>query len=249
MPTREHHWLLKEKHHGVKTPRFYFDCARLTRGEPLDYIIGFSPFLDCAIGLEYRPLIPRPETEYWTEKLIAEMRERRRPLRVLDLFAGSGCIGIAILKHASAATVDFGELDTAAVTQIEKNIARNELPSHRARVIQTDIFSHIHGRYNYIVANPPYISPSRLNRVQHSVAAWEPPTALFARGDGLFFIKKLLREAPRHLRPHGTLVIEFDSRQKPAIARFIREQCVALSVRFERDQYGRWRTLRANVEH
>lgn len=239
----EHRWLLEEKHRGTKTPYFYFDCARIARGEPLDYVIGSTPFLGCTVGLEYRPLIPRPETEHWAERLTAKMHQRTGPLRVLDLFAGSGCVGLAVLKRVPTATVTFGELDSAALVQIKKNIARNNLSLARTRIVKTDVFSNIRGRYDYIAANPPYISPSRSTYLQRSVARWEPRPALFARDNGLFFIKKFLDEAPRYLRPGGTLVVEFDTWQKPALEHFLREQRPVLDMHFQYDQYGRWRTL------
>jgi len=66
-------WLLKEKYHGVESEAFHADCARLATGEPLGYLIGHVPFLNCTIHLDSHPLIPRPETEFWTEQAIAEI--------------------------------------------------------------------------------------------------------------------------------------------------------------------------------
>ncbi len=94
--TQDEVWLLREKYQGVKTDAFFEDCARLKNGEPLAYIIGSIPFLNTTIFLDAHPLIPRPETEFWVEKAIAHMNVRA-PLRILDLCAGSGCIGVAVL--------------------------------------------------------------------------------------------------------------------------------------------------------
>ena len=67
-------WLLNEKYHGEKTSAFFTDCVRLETGEPLAYVIGHIPFLDCTIYLDSRPLIPRVETEFWVEKLITTIK-------------------------------------------------------------------------------------------------------------------------------------------------------------------------------
>ena len=67
-------WLLKEKYHGEKTSKFEADVARLTKGEPLAYVIGWIPFYDCKIDVSLHPMIPRPETEFWVEKAITVIK-------------------------------------------------------------------------------------------------------------------------------------------------------------------------------
>ena len=61
---KEEGWLLNEKHNGEKTKAFFNDLKKLRSGFPLAYLIGNQPFLNCVIDLEFRPLIPRPETEF-----------------------------------------------------------------------------------------------------------------------------------------------------------------------------------------
>lgn len=241
---KEKEWLLREKYNGQETEEFFKDVKRLEAGEPIDYLIGFFDFLGCHIDLSFRPLIPRTETEWWTERAIKGFRKnfghRMSKYKILDLFAGSGCIGIALLKHLPEAAVDFGEKDSDFVLQIEKNIKQNSIDPKRTRVFTSDIFTNISPKkYDFIFANPPYISRTKIEAVQKSVLDHEPADALFAEDDGLFFIKKLLVEAPQFLAPKGKLFIEFDSWQKPQI-----EKLVALSpfqAEFWKDQFDRWR--------
>ncbi len=243
--------LLREKYGGIETPAFFEDVKKLESGEPLDYLIGFSEFLGCTINLSFRPLIPRAETEFWVEKAMQEMQNT--PLHILDIFSGSGCIGVALLKHLPNAQVDFGEKDSNLVLQIEKNIVLNKIAQERARLFVSDVFTNIQPKkYDYIFANPPYISRERIENVQKSVLDHEPEDALFAPDNGLFFVKKLIAEAPQYLAPNGKLFIEFDSWQKEEIEKLLGCQGEASphvarlrldNDSFQKDQYDKYRTV------
>src|SRR4051812_44190308 len=105
--------LIRDKYQGNdRDERFDADCARLAEGEPLDYVIGWIPFLDLRIRLDSHPLIPRPETEWWTNELIAHLHERfgDSAFAFLDLRAGSGAIGLSVLSTFPNAEVSFAEL-------------------------------------------------------------------------------------------------------------------------------------------
>jgi len=236
---REIAWLLREKYDGIMTPTAALDIRRLERGDHLNYVIGWSPFLGCRIDLSARPLIPRPETEYWTEKAIQAIRyrETRQP-RILDIFCGSGCIGIAVLKHVPGARVDFADIEKSYFKGIRKSLRLNGIRAAQAGYFASDGFQEIGAaKYDFILANPPYIPSGR--RVARSVLSQEPHRALFAGPDGLRFIRTLLREGKRYVQPEGIMFIEFDPRQKPAIGAYARRQ--GWSGSFSRDQYGRWR--------
>lgn len=238
---QEIEWLLREKYQGVWNTKTDRDVQRLLRGEPVDYVIGWMPFLGCHIDLSQRTLIPRPETEYWTERAIAVMRARKHtPLRVLDLFSGSGAIGIAVLTHLPHARVDFGDSDSRSYSQILKNIGINKIAKKRVRVFRTNVFAPISGRYDFILANPPYLARARTHRVAPSVKKYEPAVALWGGRNGLTLVLRFLKEAPAHLAPGGELWMEFDSHQKPAIAKLLKRFGYA-SFSFHKDQFGKWR--------
>ncbi|MEK7118141.1 MAG: HemK family protein methyltransferase [Patescibacteria group bacterium] len=246
---KETKWLLQEKYHGVETSEFCVDVTQLTAGLPLAYAIGWVSFLGCHIDLSLHPFIPRPETEFWVKQAIEEIVNRQSPvagkknqMKILDLFSGSGCVGIALAKHLSGARVDFGEKDRRFCKQIGKNLMLNNIDASRVRIIKTDVFSHIADSYDFIFANPPYIDPTKKDTVQDSVLAYEPHESLFASDGGLQFIKKLLAEEGAHLKQKGAMYIEFGNGQKEAIAQFART--LGRKNEFQKDQFGEWRIVK-----
>lgn len=146
MKNQETEWLLHEKYQGVESEAFDADCARLAAGEPLGYLIGHVPFLDCTIYLDSHPLIPRVETEFWVEKAIHTIQAIKQKVRgltpyfqILDLCAGSGAIGVAVAKAVPEARVTFAELDPTHLPTIQKNILANVPDSHTI-VVESDLF-------------------------------------------------------------------------------------------------------------
>lgn len=263
---REINWLLSEKYQGKLTKKAKKDIEKLKKGEPLDYLIGFIKFLDCKIDLSQKPFIPRQETEYWVGKAIKEMQNagrKTKKLKILDIFAGSGCIGTAILKNVKNTRVDFAEIDKKFLKQIEINLKINKINHRRYRIIQSNVFQNIKRKpaprhlaesgigagYHYIFANPPYIAKERKNKVQKSVLDFESKKALFGGKEGIFYIKKFLKEAKsRLLEGKGKIYLEFDSPQKEKIREILERHRYSLNYQFFKDQYGKWRYLIANYE-
>lgn len=203
--------LLKEKYKGRQTSAFWQDVGLLMKGELLDYVIGWRPFLGSKIDLEFRPLIPRDETEFWVEKVLADL-PKDKEIFILDVFCGSGCIGIATLKSLKKAKVVFADIDPFCLMQTAKNIKLNKIGLSRASIKQSDVLHDLEGGFDYVFANPPYIPETFAKDVQDSVLRHESGSFLFGGKDGLQYIRKLLSQAKKHLKPGGKLFCEFDSR-------------------------------------
>ena len=222
MENREIDWLLAEKYQGLATEAFNADCARLLRGEPLGYVIGHAPFLNCVIGLDSRPLIPRTETEFWVERAIQIIKqaakEYKHQLRILDLCAGSGAIGIAIAQAIESVDITFGEIEPTHQATIKKNCLLNNLNVDRVHIIESDLFAQIDSTFDFILTNPPYIDP-RIDRTERSVKNFEPHLALYGGKSGLDIITRIIMQATEHLTLGGQLWIEHEPEQVAAIAR------------------------------
>ncbi|MBP9717608.1 MAG: HemK family protein methyltransferase [Candidatus Pacebacteria bacterium] len=261
---REIAWLLKEKYAGVESDlsaeqaeAFQADCTRLAAGEPLGYVIGQVPFLDCQIWLDSHPLIPRPETEYWVEQAIKEIlntvsdsglpRFARLPaqagndgaVRILDLCAGSGAIGVAVAKAVAEAHVTFAEIDEAHLPTIEKNLENNllEYPNRLgySSIIISDLFENVDGKFDFILTNPPYID-ANANTIDKNVKENEPHLALFGGDKGMEVIGRIIAGARAKLAPHGQLWIEHEPFQIDAITKLAKEE--GFTITTHNDQYN-----------
>ncbi len=234
---KEIDWLLKEKYSGESFSEAEADVNRLRNGEPVAYVIGYADFLGCRIDLSAKPLIPRPETEYWTEQAIAEIR-KRDGAKVLDIFAGSGCVGIAVLKHVPAATVDFAEKNKRFLLQIKKNLKLGYVSPNRYHIIQSDLFSGVSDKYDFILANPPYVAADDL-LLADSVKQWEPKEAVVAGETGFETIEMFLKKAGEHLVPGGVLYMEFGSGQENEVSILL--ESFRYAYQLHKDQFGMYR--------
>lgn len=238
---KEAQWLLNDKYNGKVTPQFEADfnndLLRLQNGEPLAYVIGWVPFLGAKIYLDSLPLIPRAETEYWVANAVNETKDyakkySKENVKVLDLCAGSGCIGVAVLKNVEGAQVDFVEIDTAHHKTIQKNIIENNIDASRTKIFGGNLFENLDQKYDFILTNPPYINPQYINDVQDGVLKNEPHLALFGGADGMQIVREILQKAPQFLNQNGVLYIEHEPHQATEI------QTVLPGIEPLPDQFG-----------
>ena len=167
-------------------------------------------------------------------------------VRVLDVFAGTGCIGIAVLKNIKNSQVDFIENSKEATEQIKINLKLNKIEQKRYEIFQSNLFEKLKKRrYNFIFANPPYVALDRIGEVQKEVLEREPKEALFGGRDGMFWIKKFLKKAKKYLKKNGKIFMEFDPKQKVGIKKILKKE--KLKFQFKKDQFKKFRWLKITI--
>jgi len=198
-------------------------AERYLSGEPVAYLIGEWEFYGVPLDISRAVLIPRPDTEVLAARAI-EMAQAYHEPRVLDLCAGSGCIGLALAKHVPDARVLLGELDEEAIKVCRQNIRRNEM-SGRVSVMRVNALEKPPrqiGEFDVIVSNPPYIPTADIETLDTSVRNHEPRLALDGGADGLDFYRAICERWRDALRPAGKLLFEVGIGQADAVLRMMR---------------------------
>jgi len=199
-------------------------------------------FLNCKIDLSKKVFGPRIETEFWVGKALDELRIKNYELRVLDIFAGTGCIGITFLKNIKNARVDFADISQKAIKQIKANLKLNKISKEKYRIFKSNLFEKIrNNKYDIIFANPPYVALDRISQVQKEVLRKEPPAALFAGKDGMYWIERFLKQVKKYLSRKGVIYLEFDPLQKEKIRKILEKE--GFKFQFRKDQFKKYRWL------
>ena len=191
------------------------DLERRAGGEPVAYLVGEREFHGLALRVTPAVLVPRPETEVlvdWALELLAG-----RAAKVIDLGTGSGAIALAVRHRCPAATVTATDASAAALAVAADNARRLGLPVDFAC---GDWWQTVPGRqFDLALSNPPYVSGDdpHLAALQH-----EPRTALTPEGDGLDALRRIVADAPGHLKQGAWLLLEHGYDQAEAVQGLLR---------------------------
>ena len=192
---------------------------RRMAGEPVAYIIGEWEFYGLPLDVSRDVLIPRMDTELLAERGILKARESGEGARVLDLCAGSGCVGLTIAANAPECRVVLGELSEGALRVCKQNIRRNELNA-RVTCLSVDALeapSSTLWDFDAIVCNPPYIPSGDIEALDVSVREYEPRIALDGGEDGLEYYRAIAEKWKSALRLGGALIFEVGIGQASAV--------------------------------
>ena len=185
---------------------------RIETRKPLAYLIGEAWFAGLRFRVDENTLVPRSPLAELIVQGLSPWLELGRPLRVLDVGTGSGCIAAALAWYWPSIEVEAADISAAALARAADNIRRLGL-AERVRLIESDVYAALEDapdqprRYDLVVSNPPYVPNASMDELPAEYLH-EPEMALRAGDDGLDIVRKLLSGAPEHLTPGGFLLLE-----------------------------------------
>ena len=190
---------------------------KINEGYPLQYAIGKWNFYGLDLLVDKRALIPRYETEILVDLIINDNSNNKK---ILDIGTGSGAISLALsknLKDTKITGVDISknDIDLANENKIKLNINNVEFK-------ESDIFSNIEEKFDIIVSNPPYINKEDFEKLDNKLY-YEPQNALYGGEDGLYFYKKIIKNAKNFLNKNGKIYLEIGYDQKDSISNLLEE--------------------------
>lgn len=198
---------------------------------PLQYILGKQEFMGLEFKVTPAVLIPRQDTEGLVEKVL---RQIKPGMRILDMCTGSGCIAISLAKYGKDIQVSAADISMEALKVARENATANEVV---VDFIESDMFQRITQKYDVIVSNPPYIKSEVVATLMAEVRDYEPHLALDGKEDGLYFYRKLAKEAGEFLVPGGMLCLEIGYDQGMEVSQLLSRQGF-VEVQVEQDLCG-----------
>ncbi len=209
-------------------------------GIPLAYILGEWYFMDLVLKVDGSVLIPRQDTEVLCEAAIAYLKATGRR-KVLDICTGSGCIALSVKSAVPDAEVTASDISPTALKTASLNAEMNGLD---IKLVCSDLFSRIGGKYDVITANPPYIPEKGFRDLPREIREHEPRLALVADEEGLGFYKRIAAAAKDRLL--GRLFLEIGYDQAEAVTGLLKENGFR-NITVSKDLAGNDRLVTADV--
>lgn len=190
---------------------------------PLQQLTGEQGFMGLTFSVNEHVLIPRQDTEILVEEVLKELHDG---MRVLDMCTGSGCILLSLLHYSNDCEGLGVDLSAEALEVAGRNVLKVLTPekSEHAHFLQSDLFEKVEGKFEIIVSNPPYIASAEVEKLMPEVRDHEPRMALDGTEDGLYFYRRIIEEAGKHLVSSGMLFFEIGYDQGQAVSELMRTE-------------------------
>ncbi len=222
----------------------YFSLIkRRAKRVPLQHLTGSWDFMGFNFAVDSRALVPRQDTEILAEHALDIIKRRisvqdslSRQMsatvdtgrqtdapagtgdgifpKILDIGTGTGCVLISLMKLGNIKDATGTDISDDALEVAAENCRRLGVSP---RLIKSDVFENVSGRYDLIVSNPPYIPTGEIENLDDEVRLYDPVIALDGGRDGLYFYRRIVGEAPRYLTDGGSLCLEIGVNEAGAV--------------------------------
>ena len=196
--------------------------GKLKNSEPIQYILGETDFFGLAFYVNGSVLIPRPETEELVQWVLESAENK--PIKILDIGTGSGCIAVTLAKKLPSAEVHAWDISEDALEVARKNAERNgvKVIFSKRDMLREPVSDE---KFDIIVSNPPYVTEVEKTEMQENVLNFEPHLALFVPDDNaLVLYEKIANFALTNLNNGGQLFFEINRAKGADIARLLEEK-------------------------
>ena len=193
-----------------------------SKRKPIAYLTGKKDFWNNEFKIDNNVLVPRPDTELIIEEVL-KCTKNKNNIKLLDIGVGSGCILLSILNEKK----DFygvGIDVSKKCVELSKINAFNLGINKRIKFFKTDVDNFNYGKYDLIVANPPYINHFDLKYLDKEVVDFEPKLSLDGGLDGLSVIRKVVNKASKLIKVNGTFILEIGFDQKERVKKILRNK-------------------------
>lgn len=244
-------WILLEYVTGMNRTRYYVDgfremepdeerrflelVARRSERIPVQHLTGVQEFMGLEFLVNEHVLVPRQDTEILVEEAEKALKKTESDdVRVLDMCTGSGCIPISLKIRNPQIRIQAADISKEALAVAMKNAEKLDAD---VEFRESDMFERIHGEFDLITSNPPYIPTKVIEGLEEEVKLHDPFQALDGKEDGLHFYRILAKESPRYLKDGGRLYMEIGHDQSEAVEKLLRENGFT-QVRTQKDLAG-----------
>jgi release factor glutamine methyltransferase len=239
----------------VKANELAYALVRLSKGEPIQYVLGYTNFYGLKIKVNRHVLIPRPETEELVAWIVQEQM-LRQPCNMLDVGTGSGCIAIALktqLPQATVTAIDISEealliagtnaeFHQVEISFLKADLLRNDSKSYQIDAAGSNISVNT---FDIIVSNPPYIPLGEAVTMHRNVTAYEPHIALFVPDDDpLIYYQAIASLASSYLSTNGSIYLELHQNHASQVADLLNSFGFS-NIKINNDLQGKQRMIKA----
>lgn len=203
---------LDEKITSVEEEQIKDFVKQLKNNKPIHYIIGQRDFYGYDFLVDEHVLIPRSDTEILVENAINILTHKKRDLKGLEIGVGSGIISIILLKKLKNLNMTAIDINDFAIDISKKN-ADNLCVADRLKLIKSDLFENVKGKYDFIISNPPYIDEKDMSSLPEKVKNYEPCSALDGRKNGMYFYDEIIKNGRAFLNDNFHIFFEIGYNQ------------------------------------